>query len=154
MSFCQSNICLNENDTAVKWLASVPLHCVFWNYLIYVPINSLREKWSLEKLNDATWNPEIVQEDQTVTPAGDVFFMLHSFCTQQRTMEEIPSLPSFPMIHLLPGYSQQEAGSQEAGGYPPFMLGWGHKGWRRVYKSGKEKNKLGIKTPRKLYAEG
>lgn len=57
--------------------------------------------------------------------------------------------PPFPLIHLLPGSYQREAGSQAAGGYPPVMSGWGHKtGWRMVFKSGKEKEETRCKGPR------
>lgn len=61
--------------------------------------------------------------------------------------------PPFPLMHLLPGSYQQEAGSQAAGGHPPFMSGWGHRtGWRMVFKSWKEKNKSGVKAPGQAYA--
>lgn len=78
---------------------------------------------------------------------------LYSSCSipSAHSQEEWKKCPASLPCHssparILPTGSWEPA----AGGYPPFMSGWGHKtGWRMVFKSGKEKKKSGvIKGPR------
>lgn len=132
--------------------ASVPLHCAFWNYLIYVPINSLTGKWSLEKLNDAPWSPEIVWEDQTVPPAGTVFFMLHFFCPRSRRMEEMPSLPSLSFISCQDP-TNGKLGARQLVDILHSCQAEGIKQGGEWYLSlERKKKKPGVKAPGKAYA--
>lgn len=92
---CKGDICLHENDKAVKYLGFCPItRCLL--KLPYLCTNKFINR--KVEFRETEWCSLESWEDQTVPPAGAVFFMLHFFCPQSRRMEEMPSLPSLSFI--------------------------------------------------------
>lgn len=145
---CKGDICLHENDKAVKYLGFCPITlCLLklpylcTNKFINRKVEFRETEWCSLESWDCLGRSDSATCGHCILHAP---FLLPKVKKNGRNAQ-----PPFPLIHLLPGSYQREAGSQAAGGYPPFMSGWGHKTrWRMVFKSRKEKEETRCKGPR------